>query len=527
MKQGKRSGSDSPSARWDAAASLACTLAALVFYLWLGSAGTWNRFPNSTSYHGELAQAFLHGQLAFLQEPDPALLALTNPYDAAQLEGVPYPLDLSLYKGKFYAYFGPVPALLLAPVQYLIHTVFLDRLPSFVFTCGLLIVQALLVLRIRRLYFPDTSRWYIAAALLVLQLAVPTGLMVDFAGYYATAAVMGGAFFLMAGLYAALAALTAPTISRRKLVLAGMLWAAAVGTRITHIFAIALLTLALCALMLSVERGPSRLRHAALSVAALLAPVGLGMVGLADYNYARFGSPFETGLKYQLNPQSMEKFFTASSTLLFSPLYVVQNLANYLLRPFSPHGIFPFADLQAPWVTAVIPGLPLPAIYTPEWVVGLLWAAPFIVFSAFTVGHAVRGPVLALDRRRIGLGGVLLGLWVALLASGAVVMSFFWAAERYVPDFVYPLYMLSAIGFWLAAEQLSRTPVQRAVFALISLCLVAASVLIGNLLALGQAKVQFDLLNPGAWGHLQQLAGGDLRRFHPELWLRLRELLGK
>jgi hypothetical protein len=524
-QEANRDGLGSP-ARGDGAVAAICTALILVFYLWLASAGTWTRFPYTISYHGKLAAAFLHGQLSFLDEPHPALLALSDPYDAAQLASVPYPLDYSLYGGKFYAYFGPVPALLLAPIQYLTKTVFSDRSVSLAFIGGLLVVNALLVLRLRRQYFGAAPLWTVAAGILVMGLAVPTGFMLDFAGYYATASVMGGAFFCMAGLCAAFDALSTGAISRPGLVLAGALWASAVGTRITHVVAVVLLTACIGAAILVLERRSGGLRRALGSMSALGGPVMLGGIGLGWYNYARFGSALETGLKYQLNPQSMKSLFMAESGGVFSPIYVVQNLCNYLLMPFSPHGVFPFADLRSPWVDSVMPGLRLPGIYHPEWMVGIVAAAPVVLFAGWTVGLALRGRILTPEKHRIELGGVVLALWLALLAGGAVIMSFFWAAERYVPDFVYPLYLLSVIGFWQCGQDVSRTPGRRTLYVLLGAGLIGASILIGNLLAMGQAKVQFDVLNPGAWERMQQLTGGDLRRFQPELWQRLRELLG-
>ena len=52
-------------------------------------------------------------------------------------------------------------------------------------------------------------------------------------------------------------------------------------------------------------------------------------------------------MKNQLNPQSKEKFLTELSTAPFLPLYVTQAVPNYLLRSFSPQGVFPFADLSS------------------------------------------------------------------------------------------------------------------------------------------------------------------------------------
>jgi hypothetical protein len=511
----------------DGLVAASCVLVVLVFYLWLASVGTWTRFPYSISYHGQLAQAFLRGQLAFLEEPDPALLALSDPYDAAQLQTVPYPLDFSFYKGKFYAYFGPVPALLLAPFQLLTKTPIPDRYPSFAFICGLLVVNALLVLRIRKHYFGQIGTWTVAAGILTVGLAAPIGFMLDFEGYYATAAVMGGAFFFMAGLLAAFDALSTGVIRPAGLALAGTLWIAAVCTRITHVVSVVLVAVFLSAVVFAVERQRARPKTALRSILALAVPLVLGGACLAWYNYARFGSPFETGLRYQLNPQSMEKLFRAQSGGMFSPLYLVQNLFNYLLNPFSPHGVFPYADLRAPWIESVIPGFPLPARYTPEWMTGLLWAAPFVVFAAWTVGLAVRGRLVSAETGRLELRGIVTALWLAFAGGAVVILSFFWAAERYVPDFVFPLYVLAVIGFWQCGRGLSRTSLGRTLYILLGVGLIGFTILISNLLALGQAKVQFELLNPGAWGRLQSLAGGDLRRFHPELWQQLRTLLGQ
>mgnify|MGYP003341686041 CR=1 FL=1 len=62
--------------------------------------------------YGLLARGFLRGQLDLDLVPDPALTAAANPYDPALRPKVWYPHDASLFNGKFYAYFGPAPAVL-------------------------------------------------------------------------------------------------------------------------------------------------------------------------------------------------------------------------------------------------------------------------------------------------------------------------------------------------------------------------------------------------------------------------------
>ena len=61
-----------------------------------------------------LATAFEHGSFSLEAKPNPALLALPDPYDPSARAGINYPKDFSLYKGRYYLYFGPVPALILA-----------------------------------------------------------------------------------------------------------------------------------------------------------------------------------------------------------------------------------------------------------------------------------------------------------------------------------------------------------------------------------------------------------------------------
>ncbi len=84
-----------------------CDLFVLTVYVWLISAGSWTNWPTITHYYDQLATSFTHGQLSLKAKPDPALLALTNPYDPNSRKGIPYPGDISLHKGKFYLVFRP------------------------------------------------------------------------------------------------------------------------------------------------------------------------------------------------------------------------------------------------------------------------------------------------------------------------------------------------------------------------------------------------------------------------------------
>ena len=93
-----------------------CVLAVLGFYL--RCATSYGKDVGSSStpagFQNLQADAFVHGQLA-LRIPAPAgLMALPDPYDAAQ--NMPFRAaglhDLTYFDGRLYTYYGPAPVLL-------------------------------------------------------------------------------------------------------------------------------------------------------------------------------------------------------------------------------------------------------------------------------------------------------------------------------------------------------------------------------------------------------------------------------
>src|SRR5713101_86638 len=81
------------------------------FYLWTASSSG-NPFifgKKLSDYYNLLSDAFLAGRLSLVVEPSKELLNLPDPYDPS-LNAKFRLHDASLYKGKYYLYFGPVPA---------------------------------------------------------------------------------------------------------------------------------------------------------------------------------------------------------------------------------------------------------------------------------------------------------------------------------------------------------------------------------------------------------------------------------
>ena len=127
-------------------------LAALALYLFFATAGTWTEWPGTSQSYDDLAMAFRRGDLDLDMEPPAAFLALPDPYDPVarrsteelrRFEDKVY--DLSYYGGRFYLYWGPAPAVLLAVLKQVYEATVPDHVLTFGFLAGLLIFLAALI----------------------------------------------------------------------------------------------------------------------------------------------------------------------------------------------------------------------------------------------------------------------------------------------------------------------------------------------------------------------------------------------
>lgn len=435
---------------------VASVLGIILFYAWLASAGNGSHPGTTTYYHAYLAEAFLHGNLHLFQQPDPSLLAVDNPYSLpARMEvekiGVMTPVDFSLYEGKFYLYWGPVPALLLAVIQFFSpQQVIGDFVLAFVFGVGIFLVQCLLLLALWEHFFINLPKWTFHLALFVAGLAWPVSLLRhgnDHARVY-EAAIAAGQFFLIAGLFVAFIAISRPTISPWRLLLAGLFWALAIGSR--HILAAPIGFMVLMT-TLWIIRFNTRATSNIVNILSLGLPLALGAVGLGWYNWARFGSITETGFFYALAGVDIQEHYSE----LFSGSYIIQNLYNYILNPPGFQENFPFVSMIKGSNGLILPFYAGPDFYYAQPMTGLFYIFPFAVFAfmALTVFFSRMSSVnheeaLLVGRENRFLSWLILNLSGSLLIAFLLLMFFFWAGMRYAGDFLPLLTILSALGFW-------------------------------------------------------------------------------
>ncbi len=461
-----------------------CCLLVAADYVWLAHLGSTASFAAHTSYYDQLTSAFLHGHLYFDAEPDPALLALQDPYDPEQRTGVSFPLDVSLYRGKYYLYFGPVPSLLLVIVKPFAAAPIEDGQLVLPFSLGLFVFQALLILRLWRRFFSSRSPWLAAAALLFAGLAAPSSYVVGKPDVY-SAAIAAGQFFLLAGLYVLVDDLGSERASRWGFALAGLLWAAALGCRITLILPVGLMTIVILIAELSKSRELTRSSTAIPAIGALLLVMGAGVGGLAWYDWARFGSPTETGITYQLAGPNLE----ANRAYFFSPSYVPQNLYNYLINPPTWTGGFPFLHSATGQSKTIIRRLALPDFYHASRITGVLYTSPLLLLGLVPGIEALRRR--ARDVPPVALRWTLLVLYTCFGSGLVFFLVFFWAAERYLVDFLPCLVLLSAIGSWQVEQDLESKPLSRRLYLLAMIALTVISSAVSNLLVLGTIPLKY------------------------------------
>ncbi len=396
-------------------------------------------------------------------EVAPALLAAADPYKpSTRPPGALH--DASLYRGRYYLYFGVAPVLTLLLPFRLVTGVDLP-LPAavMVFALAGFAVSGITLVIIRRRYFPGVSRAWLVLGLLALAIA-SLNLVIVRRGNIWELPLSSGLFFAALALLMVYCSLHSRSRPWLCLGSAALFVGLAVASRLSYLYASGLLLVPLwvlwCREGLTGESAAVRLRRAAVSLLPLVV-IGLA---LAWYNYLRFDNPLEFGVSYQLSGVD------ESIARHFSPRYVGYNIRLYFFRAAGWYRYFPFIH------PTEIPNSPAGHIGS-ENVYGIVRNAPFVLFAFLAP--------LALWRRS-GDEKTRLGAWLATAGAAicgtAITLCFFYAAmARYFADFVPALVLIACVGVlslvrWSAHIEGSRV---RVVVAALTVVLTLQAIFFG------------------------------------------------
>ena len=373
-------------------------------------------------YYVEMAKSFKNGDLHLELAPPPELLALENPYDyfLRREKGVDnFPWDLSLYKDKFYIYWGPTPA----AIASLLSRNLLNRIGDYhlalAAACGLFIYQILLIATYWKRELKHAPAWLLGILLLAVGFMTPAPIMLDGAKVY-DAAIFSCQLFLMGGCFWAYSAFLDDSPPVWKLALAAAHWALSVGSRVIVLPGVAICVGLTLVFVYRYYKGKN-IRMFAPAFLGVAIPLLIGGGMLAWYNWARFDSVFEFGLTYQLANIDYTNF-----TNVFNISRLPLNAGLYLAHPLNVSSRFPFIA-------------PIEYVNSNERFAGLFFIAPYVFLLAFPIMRWA-GDVLTV--KPVALPRFFSGSWLSFSLMGTslisilIIFSYYFPAMRFVEDFM-------------------------------------------------------------------------------------------
>ncbi len=409
-------------------------------------------------YYDLLARAFVAGQLYLPVKPQPELLALPNPWQDP-INGPYRLLDTVLYKQRYYLYHGPAPVLLLfAPWYRLTAHDLPENFAAFLFALGGYFFLSLLFIEV----LPHLSSRVSVALLTLCLLAIGIGQSVPYMLHRALlyeVAIACGFCCVSAGFYFLFRWLTVPGTRVLSACLSGLSFGLAIGCR-PHLGLAAIA--AFLFMILLPEPGTRFLqRLARKDLLALCLPVILCGLGIAAYNYVRFGNPLEFGLRYQLGENSYLNVHLAMEN-------VVPGLYYLLLCPPNLVAEFPFFRLALRQPFDAMMNV-LPARYFLELTGGLFALSPIALIALLA----------PLCRKRLAVSRGVFAFVLTMLGFTAGCILFMAAtgltSQRYEVDFAPFLVFVACVAACELLGYLGKWTHRFAAAALVGLLLYTIS----------------------------------------------------
>lgn len=395
-----------------------------------------------TAQYQELAEAFLEGRLYLEDEPPAFLAEMENPYDriarneASNIAGETARWDVSYYNGKYYVYFGVVPALMLyLPYRALTGTAMPNVFGIRFFTVFFVIGAFLLVEELIKRYYKHKRIPFLAYILLCLVLVNAGGsVFIAKRPDFYSIPILSGISFTLFGLYFWLLSLRNEGRVHVGFAALGSLCMALVAGCRPQLLLVSAFAFLFFWNAVFKERSLFS-KKSILSTVAICIPYVIVAAGIMWYNNARFGSPFDFGANYQLTTNDVTgRGFRVERTglALFTYFFQLPNIT----------AAFPFlrsVNIDTNYLGQTITEAMFGGIFA---TIPLLWC---VVLLPSIGKRMVKGHRLALCLLPLGLS-LIIGVFNG--QAGGLL-------QRYVYDFAF-LAILSAIAVMLYIYERAR-----------------------------------------------------------------------
>jgi hypothetical protein len=413
---------------------LVCCILSAFYWLYFHSVsqGTYRLMDyNQGIYYRALAEAFAHGHLG-----------VANPPGGGS--------DWALYKGTYYLYFGPVPALFWAVFACLGKLASLEAtFTELTLLCAIanLLAFYLLITRLSA-HFELRQTLSIRMIFLLVYGLGPLYFVAARFLVYETAIVFGSTFLILSSIslieYVNLKGNHARY--RSSLLLSSAICLSlAFWSRVNLLFVI--IPMAVVLLLHEyrraedVPRTAARLGRLARTLRPFLIPVMLAVLILGCYNAARFDNPLDFGTTHMLVGRAQDAQ-RLQDGLEFSITYLPRNIYSATLLMPSLSSDAPFVHYEKPeWLVGEYPRLT-----NLEWCSSIFFSSPMLLFALCAVEY--------LRPRRARDKGYRMSAWILagflLFSAGSTLFNMGYCA-RYVQDyypFITSLAFLGFVYFW-------------------------------------------------------------------------------
>ncbi|MFH0954290.1 MAG: hypothetical protein V1873_08170 [Verrucomicrobiota bacterium] len=469
---------------------LILSVAAVLVYYWFAlTKGTWCDLQICKSmqidYFDSLASSFLRGRTDVDYPVDPKLLLLRNPYSPEERDSahVDFLWDAVFYKGRYYLWWGPTPALVAAAIKALspARWVVGDHILTFLFTSLMFLAGAGLITDIYKKRFAELGPLLLNVCVLTFGFGAYATWLLARPEVYEASLSAGQCFAFVA------LALAWRGSRTRTAWLIGLALAAAACARNSLVCAI--IPILVYALLKKVRPGERWLSRKVMGYAAAMALPLVVAAGLyLRYNSSRFGNPFDLGTRYALTI-SDNRARLAQGTLL-SLRYMGTNLGNYLLDdlaivPDAPYVFIPYGVVK-PRARQPFPF----GYWYYEPVAGIFKVYPVVFLGALSVLAVGKYRRWAAEHRDV-LWLVATMLCFSLLTL-LVNSLFFVGTMRHASEFS-PGFVLAALLTILSVLHIDHAAGSRRVLRGAFIVLCACTIAIGALLGLSGEDASIDL----------------------------------
>ena len=398
----------------------------LIFYININS----RKEQKNDYYSYDFVDALAKGQSYIDKEPEKELVEMQNPYDNVQRneKGLrrndDYIWDIALYNGKYYVYFGVLPALIMLVPYHIITGQYLSTATAILlFSILAAISLKELIYNIFNRYFKNVSFKVMLYSFLILLFGSQILILNGTPRFYELA-VISGLFFAIMGINFLFIAIKSDEINYKYIFLTSLFLSLAVACRPT------MLLVSLIALPVFFNTFLKNIKYKKNIGKIIFAVCPYIIVGTAlmYYNYIRFDNILEFGASYQLTLNDMSKLRNRFMTI---GIGIMSNLFNVPILKDS----FPFVQNSN-----VIPTF-YGYYYIENMVGGLFMLVP-ICFSIFGLYKLYNKEKKDDDLNKAILIFTLVGILICIVS---IMMA--GSTPRYLADYAWILIIAGIMTF--------------------------------------------------------------------------------